>query len=369
MARTTVLPSDPIKRKAWATKVIDDSSNELYFARMIGPEDSASAIVKKIDVQKGSGDEIVTTLSAQFRGPPVIEGQKLEGKEFRLQHAAHTMRINEYRHGVNLGARIEQARVGHSLPAVGRRRLTDYIKSVTEETIACAMSGARGTGNEIKNLALDYVGYPNALRAPDAAHLFTGSLNDKTKATLVATDVLKLQTINRLRTKAKKMLGGQPENAVKMDPVEVGGKKGFILAACPESMGDLREDVGAQGWIEAQRALTTAIGRDSELFKGGAGWFNGILIDEMDTCVKFSDYGAGTLPAARALLMGAGAGFVAHGTKGMTDGLEVSLGESTADNDHDKILHFEMIFGADKTAFNSMDLALISVDLAFTAAV
>jgi N4-gp56 family major capsid protein len=370
MARTTILPTDPNKRKAWAATVAQDSAKEQYFSRLVGEEGSYSAIIKKTDAEKGAADEIVTALVAKLRGAPVTEGQKLEGREFKLQHAAHTMRINEFRHGVNIGARIEQSRVGYNLRKQGREKLTDYIKELYEEVICCAMSGARGTGSEIQHLGLDYAGYPNALRAPDASHLYVGKAGDKGKATLVQTDVLALSTINKLRTKAKKMLGGQPDKAVKMTPISMGGKKVFVLAAPPESIQDIRDDAGAQGWFEAQKALTTAIGKESEIFKGGAGMFNGVLVDEMETCIKFTDYGSGAnVPAARSLFMGSNAGFIAHGTKGIADGMTVALDEDTADRKHDAILFFEMIFGADKTAFNAMDYGLITVDSAFTAAV
>lgn len=370
MARTTILPSDPNKRKAWSATVAQDSAKEQYFSRLVGEEGSYSAIIKKTDTEKGAADEIVTALVAKLRGAPIIENQKLEGREFKLQHAAHTMRINEFRHGVNIGARIEQTRVGYNLRKQGREKLTDYIKEMYEEIICCAMSGARGVGAEIQHLEADYAGYPNALRAPDAAHLYVGKAGDKVKNTLVAGDVLALSTINKLRTKAKKMLGGQPDKAVKMAPISMGGKKVFCLATCPEGIQDIRDDAGAQGWFEAQKALTTAIGKESEIFKGGAGMFNGVLVDEMETCVKFADYGAGAnVPAARSLFLGSNAGFIAHGTKGMADGMTVALDEDTADRKHDAILFFEMIFGADKTAFNGMDYGLISVDHAFTAAV
>lgn len=370
MARTTILPTDPNKRKAWAATVAQDSAKEQYFSRLVGEEGSYSAIIKKTDTEKGAADEIVTALVAKLRGAPVIEGQKLEGREFRLQHASHTMRINEFRHGVNIGARIEQSRVGYNLRKQGREKLTDYIKELYEEVICMAMSGARGIGAEIQHFDTNYTGYPNALRAPDAAHLYVGKAGDKAKATLVQADVLALSTINKLRTKAKKMLGGQPDKAVKMTPISMGGKKVYVLATPPESIQDIRDDAGAQGWFEAQKALTTAIGKESEIFKGGAGMFNGVLVDEMETCVKFGDYGAGgNLPAARSLFMGANAGFIAHGTKGMADGMSVALDEDTADRKHDAILFFEMIFGADKTAFNGMDYGLITVDSAFTAAV
>ena len=370
MARTTILPTDPNKRKAWAAAVAEDAAKEQYFARLMGPEGSRSAVIKKTELEKGAGDEVTTALVAKLRGAPITEGKKLAGQEFRLQHSAHTMRINEFRHGVNVGARIEQSRVGFNLKKQGREKLTEYIKELYEEVIVMAASGARGVGDEIQHFGTDYAGYPNALRAPDAAHLFVGTDGGKAKNTLATTDKLSLATVNKLRTKSKKMLGGAPDKAVKMTPIRKGGKDCFVLAVLPEVMQDIRDDVGTQGWFEAQKALTAAVGKESEIFKGGAGMFNGVLIDEMEVGVKFNDYGSGAnVAAARSLFLGANAVAVAHGTKGMADGMSVSLDEDMDDRKHDHILFFEMIFGADKAQFNGMDYGMITVDSAYTASV
>lgn len=369
MSRTTILPNDPNKRKAWAAAVANDAAQEQYFARLVGEEGSRSAVIKKTELEKGSGDEVTTALVAKLRGAPITEGQKLAGQEFKLQHAAHTMRINEFRHGVNVGARIEQSRVGYNLKKQGREKLTEYIKELYEQVIVTAASGARGVGDEISHFGTDYTGYPNALRAPDAAHLYVGTAGDKAKGSLVVGDKITLATVNKLRTKAKKMLGGK-DKPVKMTPIRKGGKECFVLAVLPEVMQDIRDDVGAQGWFEAQKALTAAVGKESEIFKGGAGMFNGVLIDEMEVGVKFNDYGTtNNIAAARSLFMGANAVSIAHGTKGMADGMSVSLDEDMDDRKHDHILFFEMIFGADKTQFNGMDYGMITVDSAYTAAV
>lgn len=368
MSRTTILPTDPNKRKAWAAAVANDAAQQQYFARLEGKEGSRSAVIRKTELEKGNGDEVTTALVAKLRGAPITEGKKLAGNEFKLQSAAHTMRINEFRHGVNIGARIEQSRVGYNLKQQGREKLTEYIKELNEQVIVCAASGARGTGDEISHFDEDWAGYPNALRAPDAGHLFTGTAGDKTKATLAATDKMTLATINKLRTKAKKMMGGKGK-AVKMTQILKGGKECFVLAVLPEVMQDIRDDVGATSWFEAQKYLTSAIGKESEIFKGGAGMFNGVLVDEIEVGVKFNNYGAGAVGAARSLFMGANAVAVANGTKGIADGMTIGLDEDMDDRKHDHILFFEMIFGADKCQFDGMDYGVISVDTAFTPAV
>lgn len=369
MARTTILPTDPNKRKAWAASVANDAAQKQYFARLVGEEGSRSAVVKKTELEKGAGDEVTTALVAKLQGRARREGEKLAGNEFKLQHAAHTMRINEHRHGVNVGARIEQSRVGFNLKKQGREKLTEYIKELYEHTIMAAAAGARGVGEELHTLEPGYAGYPNALRAPDTAHLYVGTAGDKAKATLVAGDKMSLATVNKLRTKAVRMLGGK-DKPVKMQKVSKGGKDCFVLAVCPEVMQDIRDDVGAQGWFEAQKALTASVGKEAELFKGGAGMFNGVLIDEMEFGVYFNDYGSGAnINATRSLFMGANAVTIAHGTKGMADGMSVALDEDLDDRKHDHILFFEMIFGADKSQFDGRDYGMISVDNAYTASV
>ena len=259
MSRTTILPTDPNKRKAWAAAVAEDAAQQQYFSRLVGPEGSRSAVIKKTELEKGAGDEVTTALVAKLQGRARREGEKLAGNEFRLQHASHTMRINEHRHGVNVGARIEQSRVGFNLKKQGREKLTEYIKELYEHTTMAAAAGARGIGEELHTLEPDYAGYPNALRAPDTGHLFVGTDGTKAKATLTVNDKMSLATVNKLRTKAVRMLGGKGK-PVKMQKVRKGGKDCFVLAVCPEVMQDVRDDVGAQGWFEAQKALTAAIG-------------------------------------------------------------------------------------------------------------
>lgn len=380
MARTAVLPTDPHTRKAWAMKVGTDSVAESYWARHIGAEGSKSLLVKKTDLESGAGDEVTTTLVAKLRGAPVVEKEKLAGKEMRLDFATHKMRVNVIRQGVNIGTKMDQKRTDVNLKKTGRQRLTDYIKELYEEYIVAAMSGSRGVGPEFEHLDLGYTGYPNALRAPDDQHTFFGTDGSKTKANLATTDKLALSTINGLQTKAKKFRGGvQDGRSLKMEKINHGGHECWVLVTMPEGMQDLRNDSGTQGWFEAQKALTTKIGRDAELFKGGAGYFNGVVVDECEKGVKFSDYGASSNGLAmRSLFCGANAGVMAHGTKGMDSGLAIELDEDTDDRGFEHVITFMMIFGVDKATWTptqpggatgtTRDVGVISVDHAYTLA-
>ena len=371
MSTFRVLPSDPSKRRAWAAQVAKDSVQEQYFSRMIGNEGSDAVIIRKTDLEnEGAGDEVTTTLVARLRGAPVQEGQKLEGREKKFSTTTHTMRINEFRDAVNLGAKIDQQRVGFNIKVQGRRKLTTLLKEQMEQLLLMTMSGGRGVGAEIDHYPTTYTGYPNAFRAPDSGHLFVGADGTKAKASLASTDLVTLDTLSRLKTKAKTMTTGQEGTGVRLMTTTKGGFSGYIFAVCPEVMADIRRDDGASGWWEAQKALTTKVGKDAELFKGGAGIYDGVIVDEMPIAVKYSDYGASSnLAAVRSLFLGANAGFIANGTKGLPNNMEVKLSESSADHDHEAILHYLTIFGADKTQFDGKDYGMFSVDTAFTPSV
>ena len=372
--KTTVLPTDPQTRKAWTLSVHADSIKDSFWGRHMGPEGSRSLVVRKTALESGAGDEVTTTLVAKLRGAPVREGEKLEGKEMNLDFATHKMRINTHRQGVKCGTEMDARRMGSNLGQTGRERLKDYIQELYEEYIAAAAAGARGVGPEFQHLPLDYTGYPNALRAPDSAHLFVGTDGSKAKETLATTDVLTAQTIANLGTKARKMLGGVSEGKpVRMTKIKRSGKDCWTLVTMPEGVEDIRNDTGTQGWFEANKALITNLGKGAEIFQGGAGWIHGTIVDEVDTLPKFSNYGASAnVLAMRSLFCGANGVAVAHGTKGMDSGLALNLDEHSNDRGNEQVVTFNLTFGCDKTQYaptngeTARDYGVIAVDHAYT---
>ena len=366
MARTAILPTDPAAVKVWAAKTAIDAKKKSFWDKMTGGEDAALPVVAKTDLETAAGDETTTTLIAKLRGKPVEGDEKLAGREKKLSHYTHKMRIDKHRQAVNCGDIMAQKRVKHNIAAQCRARLSDYIAEVVDEQCHMTAAGSRGVGDEIQHYEVGYLGFPNAFVAPDAAHLLIG--NGQTKPTL--TDKLGTGVIDRALVLAKKMQGVETARGARMEPINIDGEKSFALLTSPESMYDLRREVGDAGWLTLEKAKAAAVGAKSPIFMGGDAYYNGCLITEHETCVKFNDYGSGgNVAAARSLFMGANAVSIAHGTKGMADGMSVSLDEDMDDRKHDHILFFEMIFGADKSQFDGMDYGQITVDTAYTAAV
>jgi N4-gp56 family major capsid protein len=372
--RTSVLPTDPQKRMAYALSVLTDSTEESYFSRFMGPEGSSSIVIRKTDLESGPGDEVTTSITAKLRGQIIREGEKMAGQEMKMDFATHKMRINTHRQGVNCGTDLDAKRMGANLRRIGREKLTSYIAEYNEEMIAAHAAGARGVGNEFQQLEAAYAGYPNALRAPDTAHIFYGTDGSKAKATLLSTDLLQAATLARVATKARSFIGGIDKGrSVRMQPTRRNGKEMWCLVTLPEGVEDIRRDTGTQGWFVAQQALVTAIGKEADLFKGGAGYIHGVLVDECDVLPKFSDYGAGSnVLALRSLFFGSNAVAVAHGSKGMQDGMALELSEDTEDRGNESVINFKLTMGVDKVTFTpnsgavARDFGVIAVDTGYT---
>jgi N4-gp56 family major capsid protein len=363
MARTAILPTDPAAVKVWSAQVAIDAKKKSFWDKMTGGEDAALPVVSKTELESGPGDEVTTTLIAKLRGQPIEGDEKAEGREKKLSHFTDKMRIDKHRQPVNVGDIMTQKRVKHNIAAQAKARLSDYIAEVYDEQCHMTACGSRGVGDEIQHYNVGYAGFPNAFLAPDAAHLLVGE--SQTKPTL--TTKMSTLTIDTAIVKAKKMLGVEGTRGARMTPINIDGEKSFVHLQSPETMFDLRREVGDAGWLTLEKAKAAAVGAKSPIFMAGDAYYNGVLITEHETCVKFSDYGAGGVTSAvRTLFMGAHAVAVAHGTKSNKGNVRFELSESDLDHGEEQVIVLRMIAGWKKCQYNGMDFGLLSVDVAHT---
>lgn len=372
MARTQVLPTDADAVKVWSTKVYLDSRKKSNFDKLTGAEGSSMPVVYKTDLEKGPGDEVTTTLIAKIKGKPVEGQEKLAGRAQKLSRATHKMRIDKHRQAVSVGDIMDQKRVNWSIPEQARDRLSDYMAEIYDEQVTMTASGSRGIGAEIQHYPLGYTGFPNTFDAPDAQHVMYWDGTRANAGAITANDKMGTNVVDKLLLRAKKQLGGvQDGNPVKMEPVMVDGGKHFLFLMAPECMYDLRREVGEAGWLTLEKAKAAATGANSPIFKGGNAYYNGALLDELETCVKFDTSTAGGsygAAAARNLFLGANAVCVAHGTKSQRGGVKYELSEDDEDYGEEGIIIVRMIAGFSKARFNGMDYGIIAQDCAYTAA-
>lgn len=361
--KTTVLPTDPGAVKVWSAKVAVDTVNKMYFGKMTGSESDAMPVVNKTDLESGPGDEVTTYLIAKLRGKPVEGDEKGAGREDKLTHYTHKFRIDKFRKLVNCGDVMTQKRVKFDIDEQVRNRLSDYLAEINDQRITMYASGGRGTGNEIVHYPIGYAGFPNAFSAPDADHWLVGA--GKTEANITTGDKMTTDVIDRALVRAKKFFG-TPGRSVRMTQINVEGGKHYIMLMGVEQMYDIRREVGDAGWLTLEKAKAAAVGAKSPIFVGGAGYYNGVLLDEADHIVKFEGYGASdNVDVCRALFLGAHAVSVAYGMKGQ-NGNRYQLHESDMDHKEEEVIVTRVVNGVDKNRFDGRDFGVISVDTAYT---
>lgn len=370
MARFSIATDDPGAVKLWSSRVALDTRKKTYVSKLTGEEGSSMPFITKADMEDGPGDEVTTTLIAKLRGKPAEGQEKLAGRVQKLSRATHKMRIDKHRVAVNVGDIMDQKRVTYSLPNQVRGRMSDWLAEICDEQAIMTASGSRGDGDEIQHYPTGYGGFPNAFRVPDAAHYAIYDGNRANAAALTAGDTLGTVVIDKLKLRTSKQLGdvagGKP---VKMEPVQINGGKYYLYLASPESMYDLRRETGEAGWLTLEKARMGAVGNDTPIVKTSKILHNGVLIDEIETCVKFNTgYGAGgTLAATRNLFLGANAVAVAWGSKNRKrDGNRFEFMDADEDYGEEDVIVVRMVAGWDKCNYAGMDFGVIANDLSFT---
>lgn len=358
MGQTVIPFGDPKAQKKWAATLFSDTIKKSYFERFTGTGEN-SIIQRKTELDSSAGDRISFDLSVQLRERPTSGDNRLMGKEENLKFFTDEIIIDQLRKSVSAGGKMTQKRTSHNLRQTAKDRLSDYWSQYIDELYFIYLSGARGMNQGF----LEPVGYAghagNPLRAPDAQHLMFGG-DATSKATITADDKMTKDLVERAVVKAEMLKEVDPNN-INMVPVSVESGKHFVMLMSPFQAHDMRV-ADKEGWMDVVKALTTAEGKSSPIFKGGLGMINDCVLHSHRSTTRFNDYGTGSnVQAARALFMGRQAGVVAYGTSG---GLRFSWKEETADYGNENTVAAGTIIGISKTRFNKRDFGVISIDTA-----
>lgn len=345
--------------KRWAASLARDTAQQEYFDKFTG-EGENNIIERKVELESDAGDEIRFDLSMRLRGD-ITEGDNVvEGREEGLSFYQDSVRIDQARKGVDAGGRMTRKRTLHSLRTIAKERTAEYLAEWIDEIKFVYLSGtAPGTYiNEDSKVTRPFAGNP--IQAPDPAHhVFAGDA--VSKATLDADDKMSRALVELLATMPRMMNSIDPET-VKMTPVNVAGKKKFVLLMSPWQTHQIRTEKGELSWGDIQKEAAVK-GASNPLFTDAVGELAGVVMHEHENVRRFNDYGVGAnVGAARALFMGRQAGVVAYGSAG--NGTRMSWVEKLHDAESRVAIYAGTIFGFKKTRFNNRDFGVIAVDTA-----
>ena len=367
MARTVVGVNDAKAVKKYSAALAIDTSQKAYWnQRFMGRGEEAETPLQILtDLESDAGEEIKYDLLAELRMESVEGDDVLEGREEAQRFYTDSIFIDQSRCGVNTGGRMTRKRTLHDLREKARRQQSNWWARFMDELCFIYLAGARGVNDNFIARS-DFAGRAgNALKAPTENHHFYGGAATGFD-NITADDKMSLKLIDKLVTRAQTQGGGATDIPV-LQPCKVDGEERFVMVMHTWQEDDLRAENGGASWLEIQKALATAIGKGSPIFKGGLGMYRNTVLHSHRNVIRFADAGAsGDIPAARALFLGAQAGVVAFGSPGT--GLRFDWHEETRDNGNQIVITTSSIFGVKKTTFTTekgaQDHGVFAVDTA-----
>jgi len=233
-----------------------------------------------------------------------------------------------------------------------KRVSTDWWVRLMDELYFIYLSGSRGHGGGYIWSENNKFLQVNPLTAPDSMHhLYGGAATSK--ATVTSGDTMKLRLIDKAVAKAETM-GGDGSDELSMIPVAIEGGNHYIALMHTFQADALRQDAGIGGWLDIQKAAAAAEGAKNPIFTGAMGMYNDCILHKHRNVIRFNDYGAGgNQPAARALFLGAQAGFVAYGDN--ETGTRYNWTEESKDHGNSIAIGTHAIMGVKKATYKSKD--------------
>lgn len=362
MSRTINGLGDPSAIKRFSAQLFVDQAREGYWSNrfMAKGRDAMVPVQILTELDNDAGDTISYDLFAQLRTKPTYGDNRLKGKEEALRKFNDTVSIDQIRCGVNGGGRMTRKRTLHDLRMIARKLMGDWWGRWTDESLFCYAAGARGVNDDFIEDS-DWTGFAgNSLTAPDSTHQFYAN-SITSKGSVTSSDYVSLALIDKLVAKAK-TLGGGTTGVPKIRPMRINGEDKYVYIMHSFDEYKLRSGTSAGQWVDIQKAAAAAQGQGNPIYKGGMGEYNGVILHEHQSVIRFNDYGASNnLPASRNLFLGAQALVMAFGSPG--SGLRFDWNEELDDRGNEIVITTAAIAGIKKTRFNSMDYGLLSADV------
>jgi N4-gp56 family major capsid protein len=354
MPGTEFALNDPLAVQRWSTSLAIEAAKKQYFAPFIGTSQD-SLIVLKDELSKGAGDKVIVGLRLKLTKPGVEGDAIIEGHaqgEEALIFFNDFLFIDQLRKGTKSKGKMSEQRVPYSLRKEGRDALSTWWAEEFDEQIMFYLAGARGVGTSYHQ-PVGWTGRANnALQAPDTAHVMYSSTATQNSELTNAMPIA-LADIERLVARAEL-------TDPMIQPFIINGNKKFVLLMHTIQAYQLRTGTSTNDWMTIHKATDSGQGAKSMIYTNSLGEYADVVLHKHRNVITFSDYGAGTVPAARALFMGAQAGLLAYGQGGGTE--RYSWNEETDDRGNALAITAGTIFGVKKAQFNSKDFGVFALD-------
>ena len=354
MAPTDFPLNDPLAVQRWSGSLDVEAIKKAYFPKFVG-QGKDNVIVLKNELAKAAGEKITIALRTKLaedgvEGDNIIEGH--ETGEEALSFFNDSLFIDQLRKSTKSKGKMSEQRVPYSMRMEGRDALSTWWAEYMDEQYMMYLAGARGVDTSFK-VPLSWTGRANnPLVAPDSLHqIYAGDATGK--ADLAVDDIMGLIDVERLVATAETL-----------DPmiqgINVGtGEAKFVFLMHTFQAFQLRTSVTTNDWLDIQKAVG---GNEKKniVYKNSLGEYADVILHKHRNVIRFNDYGAGAIPAARSLFMGAQAGLMAYGQAGSQN--RYTWNEDKDDRGNALAITAGSIFGTKRTVYNEKTYGLIACD-------
>jgi len=365
MPRTVVATGDGITVKHYSAAMFMECIPQSFFlSKFVGKAkkvdkqrtqtDPDYPIQILTDLENDAGDSIAYDLFVRAKGQGVEGDNVLRGNEEKLVWYTDSCKIDQLRHGFDVGGRMTRKRTRHNLRDVAKSNLSGWFAERFDELHMMYLAGERGDDVGIWILPDGYAGFAgNTLTGPDSTKDIYGGDATST-ADLSASDTFTLDLIDDAVAMADL-------STPLMRRCKVGGKSfRAVLVLHPYCVRDMRTNTSVGQWMDIQKAAGIR-GEGNPIFSGDdfIGVYNGVAMFKHPKVPLHDDWGGSTIAGARNLMLFAQAGVIAFGSPG--NGLRFQWHEEEEDRGNVQVLDVGSIFGIKKSVFNSKDFGVITI--------
>jgi N4-gp56 family major capsid protein len=332
-----------MRDRSLVQELIYEQGMKMYFSKMgqisMLEEGKQTIILRKKDLKKKSGEYVRVPFSPMLTDAPIIGDREAEGNEEEMDLYTQDVYIDQVRKPVRLKGDMDEKKVAYNMRMQAKHSISTYLSRFTEKDLFYKASGILTATDEIR--------FANTPTAPSSyRNLFGGDATEV--ADIDSADKMSLDLISRCKVKATTEVAGVPV----MPELDLPNNVKYVMFCHPYQIYDLKRD---PEWNANQREAAVR-GIDNPLFKGSPGMHDGVLIVEHPFVQTFSTWGGGGVTTgARALFMGANAILLAEGR-------DPKWVEKSLDYDNKWSICSGLIYGLQKTKFNSIDYSIISAD-------
>jgi N4-gp56 family major capsid protein len=340
--------NDPLSNKLWAKRLNVEALKPTYFGKFMG-EGSSNMIQRKVEFEKGAGDQLTIGLRVQLKGDGTTSGGTLQGNEEDLSTFSDMLTINELAHAVRVRNKntIDAQRVPFNLRSESKDGLQDWYSDRFDACMANHLAG------NILETRPQFTGN-NSITAP-TNFVRPGNVTDDATLNGDNTKIFNLQLID---------FAVELANTVSplIRPIMVGGRKKYLMFLHDYQVTDLRTNTNQGQWLDIQKAaLAGGIGSKSPIYSDALGEYNDVILHKWNRLpVGISNAGAAQPNVRRAVFCGAQAASVGFGRE-FSKGSHYKWVEELFDYERELGVSAQTVWGIKKSVFNGADFGTIVV--------